>query len=326
MDATNLAVLSLVIVIVVAANLGERTGKWRAVVYAVLAIPGVGTLSLGLVYLLLAAVQHVLPTALPAPAMADLGEINLGRIGVWLTVGGLLSWVVLLPPVRRGLARLIPIRPDSMANAVALALLAILLAHSLALGGLGPQGLVALTGQLSVLQVVLSEVPLALAGAFGVGLFIRRTPRETWERLGIQGLTRRQVGLSLAGVVGLLAFEVAVNAIAARISPEQFEQLSRSTEHLYARLGTPLAAVTVSLAAGTAEEILFRGALQPRFGLLLTTIVFGVVHMQYGLLFALLSIGGVGLVLGLYRQRINTTSSILIHSLYNLVLFLFSGL
>jgi membrane protease YdiL (CAAX protease family) len=82
----------------------------------------------------------------------------------------------------------------------------------------------------------------------------------------------------------------------------------------------------VSLGAGTAEEILFRGALQPRFGLILTSLAFGVVHMQYGLAFALLSIGVVGLVLGIYRRRINTTSSILIHSLYNLALFAASGL
>ena len=326
MDATNLAVLGLVVAIVIVANLGERTGRWRAAVYAALAAPGVGTLSLGLVYLLLAAVQYALPTALPAPTLVDLGEVSLGRIGGWLVVGGLLSWVALLPSVRRGLARLIPIRPESTANAVALALLVILLAQSLAMGGLGPQGFVALTGQLSVLQVVLSEVPLALMGIFGVGFLIRRTPRETWERLGIRRLTWRQVGLSLAGLAGLLAFEVTVNAVAARVSPEQFEQISRSTEHLYAGLGTPLAAMVVSLAAGTAEEILFRGALQPRFGLLLTTVAFGVVHMQYGLLFALLSIGVVGLALGIYRQRINTTSSILIHSLYNLVLFVFSGL
>ena len=321
MDLTSLVVMSLVIAVIVMANLGERWRGWRIAAYLSMASLGLAAAALGLLFLLLVVAQRFSPATAPGPA-----ELDPGRLGLWLLFGGLLSLVLLLPPVRRGLAGIIPIRPDSVVNAVALAFLAILLTQSMSLGGLGPQGFVALTGELTMLQVVLSELPLALVGILGVGFPSRRPAAGTWERLGIRGLTWRQAGLTLVGLVGLLAFEVAFNAVASRVSPQELEEVSRASTQLYARLGTPLSAAAVSLASGTAEEILFRGALQPRLGLLLTAFAFGIIHSQYGIGFALLSVGVVGLVLGLYRQRVNTTACILIHSLYNLTLFLLSGL
>jgi membrane protease YdiL (CAAX protease family) len=123
-------------------------------------------------------------------------------------------------------------------------------------------------------------------------------------------------------VAGLIAFQVLMGAAASRAAPQAYDELSRASLELYSGIDTPLAALVVALASGTAEEILFRGALQPRFGLPLTALTFGVIHLQYGVSWALLSIGVIGLVLGLYRQRINTTSCILVHAVYNLVLFL----
>ncbi|MDI7275010.1 MAG: CPBP family intramembrane metalloprotease [Anaerolineae bacterium] len=316
---------ALVIGIVVAGNLGERSWAWRLAAYSAVALAGAGAILLGLLYLMVAAAQRMSPEAFAGQAPMPLEGLNPVRLGLGLVLGGQLSWLALLRGVRRAVARLIPIRPDSPVNAVALALLILLLAQSIGLGGLGPQGFVSITGRLTVAQVVASELPLAIIGIVGVGLYIRRSPRQTWARLGLQGLSGRQILLTLLGVVGLLAYEVVISAILAQVSPELLENLAQATEELYGGLGLPLAAVAASLLSGTAEEILFRGALQPRFGLLLTAFTFGVVHMQYGLLFALLTTGVVGIVLGLYRQRINTTSAVVIHVLYNLTLFLLAG-
>jgi membrane protease YdiL (CAAX protease family) len=307
---------------VVVANLGERSRGWRVVAYASVALAGGGSLLLGLMYLLVAVAQRVSPEAMAGELPAVLVGVNPARLGLGLIAGGVASWIVLLGPVRRALARIIPIRAESVVNAVALALLALLLGQSIGLGGLGPQGFVSLTGSLTVAQVLASEIPLAILAIVGVGFGLRRSPRETWQRLGLGGLSWRQLGLTLLGVVALLAYEAIVSAVVARLSPQLLENLTRATEQLYRGLAAPLAALVVSLASGTAEELLFRGALQPRLGLLLTAFTFGVVHMQYGLIFALLTTGVVGIVLGLYRQRINTTSAIIIHVLYNLTLFL----
>ncbi len=300
MDPTTLALLGLVIVVIVMANLGERARGWRIAAYLAMFLMGVGAVLTGALFIT--------------------------RVGTWVALGGVACWVLLLGPVRRALAHIIPIRPASVVNAVALGLAALLLGQSIAVGGLGPQAFVALEGRITLAQVVLSEVPLALMGILGVGFLLRRTSPETWKRLGVGGLSARQLAASLAGVVGLLAFQVAIGALARSVAPQGTEELSRASRQLYAGLGTPLAALIVSLASGTAEEILFRGALQPRFGLLLTAVVFGIVHMQYGIAFALVTIGVVGLVLGIYRQRINTTSCIVIHCLYNLTQLLLSGL
>jgi membrane protease YdiL (CAAX protease family) len=57
--------------------------------------------------------------------------------------------------------------------------------------------------------------------------------------------------------------------------------------------------------------------MQPRFGLIITSLLFALVHGQYGLSLATLVVFGLGLVLGLVRNRTNTTTSMLTHALYN---------
>jgi membrane protease YdiL (CAAX protease family) len=78
-----------------------------------------------------------------------------------------------------------------------------------------------------------------------------------------------------------------------------------------------LFALLVGVGAGLGEETLFRGAVQPKLGILATSVLFASMHVQYGpsLLLGyvfLLSIG-----LGVLRERINTTASFLAHASYN---------
>ncbi len=301
------------------ASLGERVRGWRIAAYGSMGLLGLGTLLLALVYLLVALAQRLAPggPSMQLPAGMDPLRVSLG-----LAAGAVVSLLVLLPPLRRAVARVIPIRPESAVNAVALGLLALLWGQSIGLSGMGPEGFLELNGPLPVGQVLIEEVPLVLMGLFGAGFLFRRSAPETWQRLGLSGLTWRQVALIVAGVAGLIGLQVAISTIGGRLSPQAFGELDQATVALYAGINTPLLAVAVALVSGTAEEVLFRGALQPRLGLLLTALTFGILHLQYGATWALLNIGAVGLVLGLYRQRLNTTSCILVHGLYNLVIFL----
>ena len=318
----NLTLLLAVIVMAAVASLGEKRPGWRAAAYAGAVLVSLAVLGLGLAYLSLAAAQRSAPQTIPPDLAETLRDLHPLRVGLGLAAGGLLSWVALLPPVRQRVARVVPIRPDSVVNAVALAFLVLLWALSVALSGLGPQGFLDLAGPLTAGQVVMAEVPLALLGIVAVGLFTRRSPAQTWERLGLTGLTWRQVALSVAGAVGLVAFEVAFNWLAGRVAPQAFEELNRATNALYGNVNGLAAAATIAVASGVAEEVLFRGALQPRFGLVLTALSFAVLHLQYGVTWALLSVGLIGLVLGLYRERMNTSACILVHALYNLAVFL----
>ena len=77
--------------------------------------------------------------------------------------------------------------------------------------------------------------------------------------------------------------------------------------------------LTAGLVIGIVEEALYRGALQPRFGLLLTSLLFVVARSSEGItLVALTSFLIAGVILGLLRVRFNTTACVIAHSAYNI--------
>jgi len=82
--------------------------------------------------------------------------------------------------------------------------------------------------------------------------------------------------------------------------------------------------ITLGAAAALGEEMVFRGALQPRFGILLTALLFALLHNQYGVSLATLVVFILGLVLGWTRKYINTTTSMFVHATYNITLALIS--
>ena len=108
--------------------------------------------------------------------------------------------------------------------------------------------------------------------------------------------------------------EYAFNALGFTVS-QDVESLS---ELLMGPLfATPFGIVSIGLAAAVGEEPIFRGALQPRFGLVLSSLLFALVHSQYGISLATVIVLALGLVLGIIRQRTNTTTSIITHAVYN---------
>jgi CAAX prenyl protease-like protein len=67
-----------------------------------------------------------------------------------------------------------------------------------------------------------------------------------------------------------------------------------------------------------------RGLLQPRIGLIASNLVFTAFHaFQYGV-DALLSVFIVGLVLGVIRAKSNTSTSAIVHGVYDFVLIMTS--
>jgi len=67
-----------------------------------------------------------------------------------------------------------------------------------------------------------------------------------------------------------------------------------------------------------------RGALQPRLGLLLTSLVFAGLHVHYSW-FGMATILLLGVLLGLIRNRTSTTVAILVHALYDIAAVLTAG-
>ena len=90
------------------------------------------------------------------------------------------------------------------------------------------------------------------------------------------------------------------------------------TERLIGPLfASPLGVISIGLAAAIGEEPIFRGALQPRFGIIISAVLFALVHSQYGISLATVIVLVLGLVLGWERKKFNTTTTIITHALYN---------
>ncbi len=177
-------------------------------------------------------------------------------------------------------------------------------------------------GRLSPGTILTSQLPFVAVALFGVGLGVRRSPRETLARLGYGPISSKQLGVVVLFIGVALALSVAADSLFAELQPDLYRKVGELSDSLFNPVGlSPFSAVLfgllIGVGAGLGEETLFRGAVQPVLGILPTSILFASMHVQYGpsLLLGyvfLLSIG-----LGLLRRRINTTASFLAHAGYN---------
>ena len=177
-------------------------------------------------------------------------------------------------------------------------------------------------GRLSPGTVLTSQLPFVVVALLGVGLGVRRRPREALARLGYGPISTKQLGVVVLFIGAALALSVAADALFAELQPDLYRKVGELSDSLFNPVGlSPVSAVLfgllVGVGAGLGEETLFRGAVQPVLGIVATSILFTSMHVQYGpsLLLGyvfLLSIG-----LGYLRKRINTTASFLSHAGYN---------
>jgi uncharacterized protein len=118
----------------------------------------------------------------------------------------------------------------------------------------------------------------------------------------------------------LFGVAIAFNIITSFFLPrEQIEAQSRAAESLAQAFATLPLAFILSSSAAIGEEIFYRGALQPVFGNLVTSVFFAVMHTQVLLTPGVVLIFIVSYVLGVLRARQSTTAAIIAHFVYNFV-------
>ncbi len=305
------------VALVAVANLGERYPWARNTTYALLILADLALLGSSALALLGAAMQVLDPEIASAAGL----EFNLWGLTAVLFGTGLLAALPLIPAVRRGLARILPIDPASIVHMTALAFavyeVGLTLGQMALIGDLS--NLAEAEMSLTIWDVLLSGLPLLLLALAGVGLFVRRSGVQVMERLGLSldPPSWKHLLLAVALVALLLAFDYGVNAAWSALDPAGYQALSDVTDQLFGGLMSVGGAIVLGLSAGISEELLFRGALQPKLGLVLSAALFAVGHLQYGFTVAMLEVFVIGLVLGLVRKRANTTTAILIHAGYN---------
>ncbi len=234
---------------------------------------------------------------------------------------GLVAAAVASKPVREWIARFIPIDPDSPVHSLALALAVILFGVQAA--SVAFTDVLAAEQQsspLNVVDVLAQELPFLVMAVAGVGIFIRRGVTETGERLGFATPAWWQVALALAAAGVFFAVGNGADSLSQAFTPETTHRVDQTTQHVFGALtSSPAGIIALAVIPGICEEALFRGALQPRFGVILTALLFTSIHGEYGISLDLPTIFLIAVGLGLIRKYTNTTTSAACHVAYNLL-------
>jgi uncharacterized protein len=234
----------------------------------------------------------------------------------WMATA-LAAAVLAYKPVRERVSRILPVDPDNPVHAFALVLAVLLLGTQIASSAFIS---LSVSTPLSLADVIAEQLSLLVLALAGVGLFIRRDFAQAATRLGLVAPAWWQVVLALAAAGVFFVFSLAMNAASHTFTPDVAKQVDSTTERLFAGLNNPWGIAALALAPGICEEILFRGAIQPRLGIIATALLFASVHTQYALSLDTLAVFVIAIGLGLIRKFTNTTTSSICHITYNLVI------
>ena len=263
-----------------------------------------------------------------ASMLERISSTSVMGIGVWAPA--LLGILLLTPPLRRLCARFLPIDADSSVHAVAMSLTMLIVVNMLVTLSIGLETLAEalaqqddLGGSVTVAMLWTQQILMLLLAMVGVGWLSRRSLSEAMQRLGITGVSGRQVLIGMAAAMFMLPISVMLQQIAIFLGFGAAPDVEVLTDQLLGSLfQSPLGIITLGLAAAVGEEPLFRGAMQPRFGVLLTALLFAVVHSNYGLSVSTVLVFVLGLVLAWLRIRHNTTTAMIAHATYNMTIWI----
>ena len=237
-------------------------------------------------------------------------------------VSGVAAAGFLFKPIRKDVAAYLPIDPDNPVHALALVLAVILFGtQATALFFTDVLSTYMTQAPQTLAGTFLDELPLLLLALAGVGLFIRRPIADAAGRLGLVRPAWWQLVLAVAAAGVFLAVLQGSDAANHVLLPDLAGRVDATDQHLFGDLaGTNWIGIAVlGLLPGVCEDLLFRGALQPRLGLVPTALLFTCIHSQYGLSIDLAGVFVIAVTLGLIRKYTNTTTSMSAHIAYNLL-------
>ena len=223
-------------------------------------------------------------------------------------------------PIRRDAAAFLPIDPDDPVHLIALVLSVLLLGTQITFIAF-TDVLAANNAQppLSVLDLVEDELPFLIVAVAGVGFLIRRNLAATVERLGLVVPAWWHVTLALAAAGLFFAFGAQMDTFSHQLTPDVARRVDATTQHVFGQLNGAVGIFALALIPGVCEELLFRGALQPRIGIIATALLFAAIHTEYGLSLDTVAVFAIAIGLGLIRKYANTTASCTCHVSYNLL-------
>ncbi len=315
----------LLLAIAVVAWIGQWGRTRKVARYFVLGLTGL--LGLGL----LGAGGLILGISIAMPQL-QLG-ISMQAVA-WMLIGmGFTAIPALLPVTRKAIAKFVfrGLEPDAPVHVWALFIYLaafVLTLFSLTVLYNGDIIVQSLKNTPLIGASAINAVGFLIFSFLAAGVWVCQPLRETAATLGLHRISWKTV-LKMLGVAIVLA--AVIQGVETLITP----WVSASDRHtlqkvieamkLHGPLLTSLiTAFAVAAFAGIGEEILFRGLIQPVFGIVPTALLFTLIHTHYGFTVYLLELFLVGLVLGWVRKRYNTTASILVHSGFDFFVLLVS--
>jgi membrane protease YdiL (CAAX protease family) len=228
---------------------------------------------------------------------------------------GIIAALTLFPPLRQLISKIIPFNPKSWADTIGLFLIASIVALSSVALFVEADEQEPATYLILVVTAV-TEVALAFVI---VGAPFYRTFKQAVKRLGLEIPTLRQFGIAMGMVVVAFVISAASSLLVRYLQPDLYDRINENLGTMTSGVDRWWGAVILGLCAGIGEEILFRGAIQPKYGIIVTSIVFAVLHQQYGASFVTAGVFAVGILFGLERKYVNTTACIMTHAVYNVI-------
>ena len=244
-------------------------------------------------------------------------------IGPTLLFGGLGLLLPLARPVRVLLSRIGDFSPDDPVH---------FLGSGMLLGSLGFLGgqLIAapepaeVTG-FEVGPIIVQGIFLIALALIAVGYKIDRTLPMVIKRLNLGRPTLKGICAAL-GVVVLGFMVAAIGSALTRATNEAYSrEIQDSLEVITTSSPSYIVAPLIGLSAGIGEELLFRGAIQPRYGIVLPSLLFALLHSQYGFSFITLSTFLLGCMLGLLARKFGVIHAIAAHTIYNMLAVIISA-
>lgn len=263
-----------------------------------------------------------LPRTLRIDQTAGVLAFLLTLAGVGFGMGVLAS-----PNVRGAISRIVGISgkydPTSVVHTAAVILCIALVVATLsdyALAG-GQSGLAENIESrgISTSEQLFQGVIFITAAFLGIGFAIRRDGESSLERIGLRLPTRddRRSGI-YAGLV-LFVVSIIYAMLWEAVAPQAFQEQTQAADQLAKSVDTLPGILALTVSAAFSEEILIRGALQPVFGIGLSSGFFVLLHTQYLGTPTMVWLFTVSVVFGLIRRRYSTSAAIIAHLVYNAV-------
>ena len=154
-------------------------------------------------------------------------------------------------------------------------------------------------------------------GIFSLAMYLiwKKDLHTTLRSIGIPGDIKSHILYTFLGLVLVFALLMALGLASYALGFNDNAKVAQ-------KIGT-LPSYIILLAifgAPIAEELLFRAYLVPRTGIILSSIIFGAVHLAYGSVVEVVGVALVGMILAwIFRRSKSVAPCIAIHITYNLI-------